>query len=85
MDRYTEIAAQAFNKPAASVTPEERRLAKDLEFGRIYGGNRLAKAIVLRPPCNGIVIDETSIVLNFDRLDAKIANWLQSSVHGDRS
>ena len=64
MDRYTEIAADAFNKPATSVAPEERRLAKDLVFGSDYE----AKPRLSRPVKPVVIFDESNRV-DFTRID----------------
>lgn len=37
-DVYTSLAAEAFDVPPAEVTPERRRLAKELVFLKLYGG-----------------------------------------------
>jgi len=83
MDRYTEIAAKAFNKPVGSVTPDERRQAKDLEFWS-HLWQLQAQPRLSRRPSQGVILDETSIVLDFDQMEARLASWLQSSARGDR-
>ena len=37
LDPHTKEAARIFNKPASEVTVEERRMAKTINFGVIYG------------------------------------------------
>jgi len=39
-DIYTQLAADAFEKPLADVTPVERKFCKDLAFCQLYGGTR---------------------------------------------
>lgn len=36
-DIYQQLAADAFEKPIADVTPAERDFGKNLAYGRLYG------------------------------------------------
>lgn len=45
-DLHTLVASAAFEKPKEEITTEERRIAKGINFGRLYGAGR-AKLIAL--------------------------------------
>ncbi|MCX7784663.1 MAG: DNA polymerase I [candidate division WOR-3 bacterium] len=75
-DIHTRTAAEVFNKSQDKITENERRIAKMVNYGLIYGISDLGLSVGL-----GITQDEArNIIDNFLAVHYKVAEWQEKTI-----
>lgn len=74
METHEEYAARILGKSVEEVTPEERRIAKELRFGEMYGAKGLPPRIATT---NFSIQQEAAFFQQEERIAALLAQGME--------